>query len=275
MSNGAPIFINKEVYEAQLKIGVGNIVPHHVCGWAGGAKIVLPGISGEETTACMHLFSAQNKKSFLGILENPVRKMMEETSKAINFNIVFNTVLDMQGKIIRTFFGDIVHAFRAGVSFARKIYSVEIPALADIVLVSSSPYDVDFWQAHKTLYSADLAVKDGGTIIVASPCYEGVSKVHPELLKIAHMEPRNIEAKLEAGEIEDKLAAAQSLVWGQIRGRANVILVTEGVSPEEARLMGFEHCCSIEEALELGFQKHGKKAKVTVLTRPDVIPQVF
>jgi nickel-dependent lactate racemase len=272
MSDGAPVIINKEVCEAELKIGIGNIVPHHACGWAGGAKIVLPGISGEKTTASMHLLSARTRRSYLGILENPVRKMMEDAAGTIDFDTVFNTVLNRQGGIIKAFFGNIAQAFRQGVTIAKAVYSVEMPALADIVVASSHPYDVDFWQAHKTLHSADMAVKDDGTIVLATPCHEGISKTHKELFSIAGLGHEEIEARLMAGEVDDVAAAAQGLAWAQIRSRAKIILVSDGISSRDAKRIGFGHCKSVKEALEISFQRHGGKAKVAVLTGADILP---
>lgn len=272
MPCGTPIVISKEVCETELKIGIGNIVPHHACGWAGGAKIVLPGISGEETIASMHLLSAKTRRSYLGTLENPVRKMMEKTAEIVNFNTVFNTVLNRRGGIAKAFFGNISQAFRQGVAAAQEVYCVETPAMADIVLASSHPYDIDFWQAHKTLYSADMVVKDGGTIVVVTPCQEGISKTHKELFSIAGLESEEIEARLQAGEIKDKLAASHSLTWTQIRRKAKVILVSDGISSREAKKIGFEHCKNVKEALEISFQRHGTKASVAVLTGANILP---
>ena len=47
--NGTHVTVNREAYEADFKIGVGSIVPHHIPGYAGGAEIVQPGICGEQT----------------------------------------------------------------------------------------------------------------------------------------------------------------------------------------------------------------------------------
>ena len=65
--NGTHISVNREVYEADFKIGIGSIVPHYIPGFAGGAKIVQPGISAEQTTAETHLLSTCAPRSFLGI----------------------------------------------------------------------------------------------------------------------------------------------------------------------------------------------------------------
>ena len=72
--NGTHVTVNREAWEADFKIGVGSIVPHHIPGYAGGAKIVQPGICGEQTTAETHLLSVQAPRSLLGVTENPVRR---------------------------------------------------------------------------------------------------------------------------------------------------------------------------------------------------------
>jgi len=270
--NGTPVFVNRHVYEADWKIGVGNIVPHHISGWAGGAKIVQPGVCGEETTASTHLLSVRKRGSYLGAVENPIRQEMEAIARKTGLDTVFNTVLNRRGRIVRAFYGDTARAFRAGVKEAERIYCVEAPAKADIVLASSHPCDLDFWQAHKTLYSSYAAVKDGGTIVIVTPCPEGVSKMHPELLEIAHLGTEQIEARLKAGEIQDKLAAALAIAWSTIRKRATVLMVPEGIRPEHVEAIGFRHCETAEEALELAFKKHGEKAKVTVLEGAEILP---
>lgn len=43
-----------------------------------------------------------------------------------------------------------------------------MPQLADIVVVSSSPTDLDYWQAEKGVTSAYFAVKEGGIVIFAA-----------------------------------------------------------------------------------------------------------
>ena len=38
-----PILATREVVEADIRIGVGNLVPHPVMGWGGGGKIIFSG----------------------------------------------------------------------------------------------------------------------------------------------------------------------------------------------------------------------------------------
>ena len=200
---GGRILINKEVYEADFKIGIGSIVPHHIPGYAGGAKIVQPGVSGEETTAYTHLLSVRAPRSYLGVLENPVRTELDSMARKVGLNTILNTVLNRHGQVVEAFFGDVVEAFRVGVKRAAQVYEVLIPEAADIVLSSSHPCDLEFWQAHKTLYPSDLAVKAGGIIIVVTPCYEGVAKTHCDILEVTPHSSSQIRSMVSAGQLHD------------------------------------------------------------------------
>jgi len=48
-SRGTPVWINKAVAEADVRIGVGEVSPVGPAGWCGGGKIILPGVLGVET----------------------------------------------------------------------------------------------------------------------------------------------------------------------------------------------------------------------------------
>jgi nickel-dependent lactate racemase len=182
--NGGRILINRDVVEADFKTGIGSIVPHHIAGYAGGAKIIQPGVSGEETTAYTHLLAVRAPRSYLGDRDNPVREELDTMARRVGMHTILNTVLNRQGKVVRAFFGDVVEAFRAGAAESRRIYEIPLPEAADIVLSGSHPCDLDFWQAHKALYPSDIAVKAGGIVIVVTPCYEGVSQMHSDILEL-------------------------------------------------------------------------------------------
>lgn len=271
--NGTSIWVNREAYEADFKIGVGSIVPHHIPGFSGGAKIVQPGISGEHTTAETHLLSVRAPRSYLGVQDNPVRRELNMIAKKIGMDIIFNTVLNRHGEVVGAFFGDTVEAFHEGVSLSRKVYAVEIPEEADIVLSSSHPCDIEFWQAHKTLYPSDLAVKAGGTVIIATPCYEGVAVTHSEMVDITCHSSECLKRMVDNKEMHDEVAAALAIAWAQVKERETVYIVSSGIQPGDAEKLGFTPFDSLQAALDSALEKHGKNARVTVLTHaPDMLP---
>jgi nickel-dependent lactate racemase len=271
--NGTSVSINREVYEADFKIGVGSIVPHHIPGFAGGAKIVQPGISGEDTTAETHLLSVRAPRSYLGVENNPVREELNKIARQIGMNTIVNTVLNRQGEVVGAFFGDTVEAFNEGVKLSKQVYAVEIPEEADIVISSSHPCDIEFWQAHKTQYPSDLAVKAGGTIIIVTPCYEGVAVTHSDILELTHYSADALRKRVEAKQVHDEVAAALAIAWAQVKERESVFLVSHGIGAENARKIGFTYFPTVQAAFDAAFAKHGAKARVTVLTHaPDMLP---
>jgi nickel-dependent lactate racemase len=273
--NGGRIRINRQVVEADFKMGIGSIVPHHIPGYAGGAKIIQPGVSGEEATAYTHLLSVRAPRSYLGILENPVREELDAMARKVGMNTILNTVLNRHGQVVQAFFGDVVEAFRAGVAKSREVYDVPIPEEADIVLSSSHPCDLDFWQAHKTLYPSDLAVKAGGIVIVATPCYEGVAQTHGNMLDMTPYGSRRLREMVSARELSDEVGAALAIAWAQVREREEVWIVSDGIRPDEASRLGFRHFTALQQALDAALAQKGAGARVTVLTHaPDMLPRI-
>ncbi|MCU0555061.1 MAG: nickel-dependent lactate racemase [Syntrophales bacterium] len=273
--NGTHVTVNREAYEADFKIGVGSIVPHHIPGYAGGAKIVQPGICGERTTAATHLLSVSAPRSYLGITDNPVREEINGIARRVGLHTILNTVLNRSGEVIEAFFGDVVEAFNEGVRLSQKVYATEIPEEADIVLAGSHPCDIEFWQAHKTLYPSDLAVKAGGIVIVVTPCPEGVAMTHRDILEVTHHDACGLRGMVSCGQLHDEVAAALAIAWAQVKERETVYLVSDGIGGEEAEKLGFTHFTNVQDALDAALRLKGDGARVTVLTHaPDMLPVI-
>jgi len=271
--NGTPIHVGKPAVEADFLIGLGSIVPHHISGFSAGAKIIQPGICGATTTGATHYFSTRTRRSYLGLVENPVRAEMETIAERVGLDTVFNVVLDGTGRLMRAFYGDPRLAYRAGVSLAQEVYGVVLPGQADIVIAGSFPCDIEFWQAHKSLYPADLSVRRGGTLIVVTPCPEGVSVTHQDMLNFTALDAGQIEARIEAGDIEDIVSGGLALAWAKMRQRARISLVSDGISDEETHALGFTPFASLDDALAEALGRHGPEARVTVLTHaPEMLP---
>ena len=272
-ANGTPVSVSRVALDADFLIGVGSVVPHHIPGYSGGAKIVQPGITGAATTGATHYLSTRSRRSYLGMVENVVRAEMETIAARVGLKAIFNVVLNPAGETVQAFYGDPVLAHRAAAQVSRQVYGIELPGLADIVIAGSHPCDIEFWQAHKSLYSADLAVRAGGTIIVVAPCPEGVAIMHPDMLAFTALTAAEIEAQIDAGTIRDVVAGALALAWARVREHARISLVSDGITPEETRALGFMPYATIDAALLAALEQHGPNAQVTVLTHaPDSLP---
>jgi nickel-dependent lactate racemase len=271
--NGTPISVSRIALEADFLLGLGSIVPHHIPGYSAGAKIIQPGVCGPATTGATHYLSTRAPRSYLGQVENPVRAELELIAGQVGLKAILNTVLDHQGRLVQAFYGDTVQAHRAGVRCAQQVYGVPVPGISDVVIASSHPCDIEFWQAHKSLYSAEMIVRHGGDIIIVTPSPEGVTVTHRELLQFAALPSARIDEMIRHGEVKDVVSAAVALAWAKSREHAPVSLVSEGIPREDALALGFTPYASVDEALQAALRHQGPEASVNVLTHaPDILP---
>lgn len=274
-SYGTKVVINRQFKEADVKICIGNIIPQFIAGWSGGAKIIQPGISGKETTAQVHLNGSLDWYKRLGNPENNIRLDMEEIARIAGVDFIINTILNLDNEIVKVVAGDVVKAHRAGVSYAREIYQMEIPRQADIVIAGTYPANKDMWQADKGLAAASLMVVPRKTIIWCPPCAEGVSPEHPVLLELKDREPEEVLEMCREGNIQDKVGASAHIMIGVMRRMAHIIVVSDGVTRKEAESMGFSYADGINEALEMALKREGKNAAIGILTHgADMAPIV-
>lgn len=277
--SGVPIMMNRTVAMADLVIGIGSIVPHRYCGWSGGAKIIQPGVCGEATTVATHLMITKDPGVRLGNVENVVRHEMEAVAERAGLRFIVNAVVSAAGDVVSVVAGDPRKAHRAGVARAEQVCAASVPELADVVVAGSFPADMNFWQAGKAFYTSDLAVRDGGVIVLVTPATEGIGE-HPEFGELIPRSREEILAMLNAGGVKDELSAAAALAVRLVAARAHIVLVTDGLTGEEARMMGFEHFYSrhmqqaIYRAIEIASAgASAGRPSVTVLPEaPDTLP---
>ena len=162
------------------------------------------------------------------------------------------------------FAGHPIDAHRQACQAAHEACAVKIEEKADIVVADAYPADLDFWQALKGLNAAYGAVKEGGTVILVTPCPEGTSAQHPELTEVGYIPIDRTIKMVEQGKL-DKAVAANLFLGRRLLDKAQSILVTKGISEADTEAMGFLWSPDPAAALELALQRHGKEASINVL----------
>jgi len=237
---GTRILANRHVVEADFRIAVGNIIPHHPAGWSAGAKAVLPGVAGEETVAQMHLLGSRHPG--LGTVDTEMRREMEDFAERIGLDFILNVILNRQGELVDAVAGHYIQAHRVGVQKSSQVYGIPIPALADVTVSSTAPVDFDFFQGDKGITSAEPATKIGGEIVLVCGCLEGISPSHPELADyVGKMTNDQIWKMVRAGQASDPLTAAEAIVINDIKDKMQITIVSQGLSPDLCAALGFRH----------------------------------
>ena len=268
-ANGTPIVVNRRVVDADLVVAIGNTVPHCLAGWAGGAKIIQPGVCGEETTNLTHALSMVSPMPHLGRLDNPMRLEIEAITEIVRLDFMINTVLNDRAEIVHVVAGDPNVSQREAVARASGIWVQAVNVLPDIIVVSSHPANLDYWQGIKGLFAAEPVIKRGGDIILATPCWEGISSNvhHLEAMRAMTGVPsRQIRHEGRAQGIDDLAGLNTATVAARINELAFVQVVSDGLSDADLDVLGHQRAPSVQAALDVAFQRQGPAAKVLVIT---------
>lgn len=173
---GTPIHINKTYYESDLKISIGGVIPHPLAGFGGGAKIVLPGISGIETLEANHSAAMRGIGAGIGRMTK-VRKDIEDIAEKVGLDFSINVILNEIGDIAALNAGHFKVAHRRAMEMGKKYYKTEVPLENDIAFFNLYPEDSELNQAIKgfnfLMTAPKKMLKRNGTIVLLSSSYEG------------------------------------------------------------------------------------------------------
>jgi len=264
---GVRVWADRRVVQADVKIGVGSIVPHAGFGYTGGGKIIYPGVVGEETVAQLHLHSTLLGRNILGDPDNLARKEIEEWVSTVGLDFILNAIVTPENKAYKIVAGHHVKAHRKGVNYAREIYGIKTKEKVDVAVVSSHTADRDFWQATKGFATGDLIVKNGGSVILVSPCFEGIG---PHSSFIHYVGSDNFEELLNdaiRGDVpsDEALPLAIGAFNARFRKRIRLILVSESITREQAKEAKIEYFTTLNEALQSVFYIYGKNLRISVI----------
>jgi nickel-dependent lactate racemase len=222
--SGIPIDINPLLLDYSCIIGIGSVFPHRYCGWSGGGKIILPGVSGPKSISRTHWMPYYDRSIYLGSKENSAISDILSAAGSAGLSLLVQCVCDGSGNTNDIIIGEPAEAHREAIVKAESVMKVTVPE-ADVVIAQAWPEDGDLWQACKALYSAENVVSRGGHIIVAASLREGIgpNKSYAELMN-ASLE--DILGFIDRDDSEG-LSAAAAYVTHLVRMKASVSFVTD------------------------------------------------
>ena len=173
---GTPIEVNTTYYNADLKIAMGGVIPHPLAGFGGGAKIVLPGVSGIRTLEGNHSAGMRGIGVGLGRVTE-IREDIEDTAERVGLDFSINAILTEKGGISALTAGHFKQAHRKAMEIAKSMYSTKFSVENQICFFNLYPEDSELNQLLKGFNFLMLApykiLKRNGTIVLMSSSYEG------------------------------------------------------------------------------------------------------
>ena len=267
---GSAVYLNRALFESDFSIGIGNLSLSKEAGYGGGAKIVMPGAAGAETIYTSHAKVADHPNQVGKVEGNPIRQEIEECGKMGNLGYMVNTILNEDDEICRVVAGDPAAAFREGVSQFNEVYRFQLERPFDLLVVSSSPMDGDFYQANKALTVSSLGVRDEGMIILAAPCTSGLSpfRYFDEMITSARTFSQWHDLMCRPG-FQHQVAAEICLGLRYLMDvrRISIGMVTTGIRPDTVAGMGLVPFPTLESALESALRRLGRAAPAGVVPK--------
>jgi nickel-dependent lactate racemase len=275
---GCDVYLNKEYVEADFKIVTGFIEPHFFAGFSGGPKGIMPGIAGIETIMTFHnaRMIGDPLSTWGNMVNNPVQDMAREVNRMCKPDFMLNVTLNRDKEITAVFAGELFEAHDRGCAFAKEHAMIRCDHRFDVVITSNSGYPLDqnLYQAVKGMSAAHKIVKQGGTIICAAECSDGLPN-HGNYARILQMRktPHEILEMINdpAFEIFDQWQVQKQAViqvWADV-------YVYSTLSDEDVAKAMFTPTHDIEQTLEELKKKYGENMTVAVLPLgPLTIPYV-
>jgi nickel-dependent lactate racemase len=273
--DGAPILLNREWVEADVRITTGFVEPHFFAGFSGGPKMVAPGLAGLETVLELHSPAriADPRATFAVVEGNPVHDAVRSIAASTGVTFAVDVLIDDRHRITHAFGGPVLEMHATAARTARAVAMQPVPGPFDIVITTNSGYPLDrnLYQSVKGMAAAATVVADGGTIICAAECRDGVPDDGPyaRLLHGASSIEGAARHLLEAGRtIPD---GWQVQVQARVQARARVLLYSR-LPPSVVRAAHLEPIDDVDATLEALLEER-PGARICVLPEgPQTIP---
>jgi nickel-dependent lactate racemase len=205
---------------------------------------------------------------------NPIWEEMLAIAQRTGPKFLLNVSLNNSRQITNVFSGDLIEAHKTGCDFVKRSAMQAVAEPFDVVVTTNSghPLDLNLYQGVKGMSAGARILKEGGTLILAAECREGVPSGSEldKLLRYAQ-NPEEILTLLNTPGFkrpEQWQAQIQALI--QRKADVRVYSSLDDVTLRAAHLVP---CADISATIAEELEKHGPDARVAVLPQgPLTIP---
>jgi nickel-dependent lactate racemase len=277
---GTLVEINPRVAFSDLIIGVGECMPHPCAGFGGGYKIVMPGVCSYRSVASHHFTWMRHRSSKVSLLDgNSFYEEIVDAGRLSRLAFKLDFIINDRKQVIKAFAGNPFAEHREASRYSTTLYTIPMSKLADVTITSAFPLEIGV-QATKALTMAGLCTRSGGAIIWVAPQKEA-GPIMPLIKEMGSPESAgDFHRRLIEGNIPDHLKSfgisyiMQVVYFKELAEKFDVVHVTEGLSPEQVKMMKFSYASNMQEAIDRISEKM-PEADVTVFpSGGNIIPEV-
>jgi len=277
---GTLVEVNRYVAFADLIIGVGECMPHPIAGFGGGYKIVMPGVCSYRSVASHHFTWMRHRNSRVNLLDgNSFYEEILDAGRLSRMAFKLDFIINEKKEVIKAFAGDPETEHREASKFSASLYTVPLSKLADVTITSAFPLEVGV-QATKALTMAGFCTRSGGVILWVAPQKEA-GPILPLIKEMGSPESAaDFHRRLIEGNIPDHLKSfgisyiMQVVYFKELAEKFSVHHVTEGLSPEQVKMMKFSYATELQKAIDR-ISSEMPKADVAIFpSGGNIIPEV-
>jgi nickel-dependent lactate racemase len=231
--DGTPILLQRDYVEADVRIITGFVEPHFFAGFSGGPKAVCPGLAATGTILEAHhpRRIADAASTFVTRLGNPVHDFVRAAVALAPPHFSLDVAINRDRQVTAIFAGPVGAAHDAACAFVGSSAVQSVAAPFDVVVSTNGghPLDRNLYQAVKGMAAAERIVRQGGIIVMAAACGDGIPGDGGFAGVLSRA--RTAAALVDATE-GPELDRWQAQVLGRVLQRAQVWLFSEGMTDQ-------------------------------------------
>ncbi len=263
--DGVPVLLDRHYVEADVRIVTGFVEPHFFAGFSGGPKAVCPGLAATETILEAHSPAriADPKATWLVTEGNPVHDFVRAATALAPPTLALDVAINNERRLTAVFAAPLPQGHEAACAFVTRTAVQSVQERFDVVLSTNAGYPLDrnLYQAVKGMAAAERVVADGGVIVMAAACRDGMPA--GAFARILQGET-NTAALADAGG-PSALDRWQVQVLGRVLRHAEIWLHADGLSAEDIAAAHLRPVADVTDALAEALQRAGPGARLCVL----------
>ena len=264
-ATGTSVDLDPELFNCEVKVTVGLVMPHFATGFTGGPEAIIPSASSTRSIAKNRSLVTKGFPEPLSTNDNPVLSDSLEACKLAGpiYNISF--LPDGWGGVSDAFGGDLEPVFREAVAHYSQVHNPRIERKLDIVVVSAgSLLGTNLYHAIRIVANVLGAVKRGGTVILVAECFKGIGD--STFLDYARRFPERRDLATEL-RYRFRLGGHVNLFLQELLEKCRIQLVS--VLPElfVRDTFNLKPSQTASEAVQKAIRVEGKESKILVVPK--------